>query len=88
MHEVKRASHKYWGVVAMMWSIKDMYAPQIAEDFYFHLLEGTSGKKRLDAAGSAHVLDYSIQRIQEKVGSDTKHSLLTWVLYAHLGIWI
>ena len=76
----------YRGVVATMWSIKDMYAPQIAEDFYSHLLEEMSGEKVLNAAGSARALDYSIRRIQEKVGSDTERDLLTWVPYVHFGI--
>lgn len=58
----------YRGVVATMWSIKNTYAPQIAEGFYSHLLEENSGKTGLDADSSARALDYSVRSIQEKVG--------------------
>jgi len=85
------AGHR--GVVATMWSIEDMaiYAPQITEDFYSHLLDSggtTSGKRGLDAAGSARALDHSVRRrVQENAQrSDTEHDLLTWVRYIHFGI--
>jgi len=79
----------YQGVVATMWSIKDQYAPQIAADFYSHLLEkasGVEGRKQLDVAESASALDHSIQNIRKKFGSDTEDSLLTWVPYVHYGV--
>jgi len=78
----------YRGVVATMWSIKDKHAPQIALDFYSHLLEGSSGEqgeKQLDVAGAAYALDDGIRKIRESVG-DTEDGLLTWVPYVHFGI--
>jgi len=73
--------------MATVWSIKDLYAPQIAEDFYSHLLdtEGTTSGK-IDAASSARALDRSLRKIQEKVRSDTERDFLTWVPYVHVGI--
>jgi len=78
----------YQGVVATMWSIKDQHAPDVATDFYTHLLKGTpctKGKNQLDSTGAAAALDHAISKIQQKLG-DTEDALLTWVPYVHFGI--
>ena len=76
----------YQGVVATMWSIKDKYAPVVAESFYEYLMdkESTPGNPRLDAANAAHALHHAMQGIREQVG-DTEQGLLTWVPYVHFG---
>lgn len=71
-----------------MWSIKDEYGPDVATDFYTHLLKETScpkGKSQLDSSGAAGALDHAMSKIQERLG-DTEEALLTWVPYVHFGI--
>jgi CHAT domain-containing protein len=77
----------YQDVVATMWSIKDQYAPDIAMEFYTHLLEGTPATKegRLDSTGAAGALDHAVGKIRQKLG-DTEEALLIWVPYVHFGI--
>ncbi|KAF9530804.1 CHAT domain-containing protein [Crepidotus variabilis] len=77
----------YQGVTATMWSIKDQYAPKIAEDFYEFLLreKRESGAHRLDSRRAAYALDHATRKIRERLG-DSESALLTWVPYIHLGL--
>ncbi|KAF9524207.1 CHAT domain-containing protein [Crepidotus variabilis] len=77
----------YQGVVATMWSIKDQYAPEVAENFYGYLLQDMKdrGIHRLDSRRAAYALDDATRKIRAKLG-DSEHSLLTWVPYIHLGL--
>ncbi|KAJ3511663.1 hypothetical protein NLJ89_g3965 [Agrocybe chaxingu] len=81
----------YRGVVATMWSIRDKYGPEIASTFYSRLLEegGLSteggGVTNFDGAGAARALDYSVQKIREKLG-DGESDLLAWLPYVHFGV--
>jgi CHAT domain-containing protein len=78
----------YQGVVATMWSIQDKHAPDIAMDFYNHLLERasyTKEKSQLDSTGAAGALDHAVSKIRQRLG-DTEEALLTWVPYVHFGI--
>ncbi|KAF9530802.1 CHAT domain-containing protein [Crepidotus variabilis] len=77
----------YQGVVATMWSIKDQYAPKIAEDFYEFLLreKRESGAHQLDSRRAAYALDDATMKIRERLG-DSESALLTWVPYIHLGL--
>jgi len=76
----------YRGVVATMWSIKDKYAPVVAEGFYQYLVDrgSTPGKLELDTANAAYALHHAMQGIRAQVG-DTERGLLTWVPYVHFG---
>lgn len=78
----------YRGVVATMWTIRDAHGPEIASEFYKHLLEGQMGKvgeTRLESRRAAHALDRSTRGFREEFG-DTEYALLTWVPYVHFGI--
>ncbi|KAF9530112.1 CHAT domain-containing protein [Crepidotus variabilis] len=77
----------YQGVVATMWSINDSHAPQVADDFYGHLLQvkKENGANRLDSRRAAYALDEAMRKIRAKLG-DTEAGLLTWVPYIHLGL--
>ncbi|KAF9530817.1 CHAT domain-containing protein [Crepidotus variabilis] len=77
----------YQGIVATMWSIKDQYAPKIAEDFYEFLLQEKreSGAHRLDSRRAAYALDDATRKIRGRLG-DSESALLTWVPYIHLGL--
>jgi len=73
----------YRGVVATMWSIKDKYAPVVAEGFYKYLTDkGASGGPH--GNGPAHALHHSIQGVRQALG-DTEQGLLIWVPYVHFG---
>jgi len=77
----------YQGVVATMWSIRDKYAPEIAENFYEYLMEKGKDEKntRLKSADAAHALHHTIQCFRRKMG-DREDALLTWVPYVHFGL--
>jgi len=80
----------YRGVVATMWSIEDQYGPQIAEDFYKHLIshhraDDRKSLKGLSSDGAAHALHYAIQQVQKTL-DNSELSLLTWVPYVHFGL--
>ncbi|CAA7269579.1 unnamed protein product [Cyclocybe aegerita] len=81
----------YRGVVATMWSIRDKYGPEIASTFYSRLLEeGESCAEegvvtKIDGAGAARALDFSVQKIREKLG-DGESDLLAWLPYVHFGV--
>ena len=78
----------YRGVIAATWSISDIYASEIAEGFYRHILDAQleeTAEWRLDSTRAAYALDHSIQQIREKLG-DSEEGLLAWVPYVHFGI--
>jgi CHAT domain-containing protein len=78
----------YRGVVSTMWSIKDNYGPDVAEEFYAYLCaqraKAGEGKVGLSCAGAAYALDFATRHIREKV-KDSEEGLLTWVPYVHFG---
>ncbi|TFK16447.1 hypothetical protein FA15DRAFT_690080 [Coprinopsis marcescibilis] len=73
----------YRGVVGTMWSISDTQAPEIAKDFYEHLLAG--GGPGIDASRASYALHHAIQKLRRQSGN-SEHSLLTWVPYVHFGV--
>lgn len=74
----------YRGVVATMWSIKDFYEPQIAEDFYANL---TGQSKSLSSDDAARALHYATQKLRKEIKpEDSDSSLLVWVPYVHFGL--
>jgi CHAT domain-containing protein len=73
----------YRGVVATMWSIKDRYAPEFAEDFYKNLIEGES----FSGEHAAQAIHHAAQNLRQKLAlekSDLERSLLVWVPYVSL----
>ena len=77
----------YQGVVATMWSIKDSYAPKVAEAFYDYLVKKRKNDKNsgLDSTHAAYALHHAMQVIRKDIG-DTEYGLLTWVPYVHFGL--
>ncbi|KDR81163.1 hypothetical protein GALMADRAFT_136203 [Galerina marginata CBS 339.88] len=74
----------YRGVIATMWSIKDLYGPQIAEDFYANL---TSKSKSLSGDDAARALHFATQKLRKQIKpEDGDSSLLVWVPYVHFGL--
>jgi CHAT domain-containing protein len=73
----------YRGVVATMWSIKDQYGPEIAVEFYKHILTSEGGKE-LNSDMAAYALHYATGCIRKKLG-DSESGLLAWVPYVHFG---
>lgn len=76
----------YRGVVATMWSIKDRYAPEFAQDFYKNLIEGEDS---FSGERAAHAIHHAAQNLRQKLAlekSDIEHSLLVWVPYVHFGL--
>ncbi|KAJ3538529.1 hypothetical protein NMY22_g5126 [Coprinellus aureogranulatus] len=79
----------YRGVVATMWSIQDGYAPEVAQDFYEHLLGACNrddrGLVHLDGSNAAYALHYAVQQLRKKMDvSDI--GFLAWVPYVHFGL--
>lgn len=77
----------YRGVVATMWSIKDRYASDVANDFYGELsrINANKGCDVLGAEHAAEALHFAINRLRAELG-DKEDALLTWVPYVHFGI--
>ncbi|KDR69226.1 hypothetical protein GALMADRAFT_104178 [Galerina marginata CBS 339.88] len=76
----------YRGVVATMWSIRDLYAPEVAEYFYSNLLDGL---ETLNGENAARALHDAMQKFRRKLaidGLDLESSLLVWVPYVHFGL--
>ncbi|PVF96602.1 hypothetical protein CPB86DRAFT_816235 [Serendipita vermifera] len=69
----------YRGVVATMWSIQDNLAPEVADEFYRHIM---ADKGRPDSTKAAEALHYSIQRLRKKGGIP----LTSWIPFVHLGL--
>jgi len=72
----------YKGAVATLWSIRDQWAPKVAEGFYRHLLEAGNG--RLRVGNAARALHASIHALRQEVG-DGESGLLTWIPFVHYG---
>jgi CHAT domain-containing protein len=69
----------YRGVIATMWSIQDELAPEIADEFYAHLLkEG----HRPDSRRVAEALHVAVQKLRKK----RQLPLTAWVPFVHLGV--
>jgi CHAT domain-containing protein len=68
----------YRGVVATMWSIEDDLAPEVADEFYHHIMED---KGRPDSRRAAEALHYSIQKLRKK-----GVPLTSWIPFVHLGL--
>ena len=76
----------YRSVVATMWSISDVHAPEVAEIFYKNLLSNISaGSAKLDITKSARSLHTSVQHLRKKLGNSPK-ALRAWIPYIHVGI--
>lgn len=69
----------YRGVVATMWSIRDDLAPEVADEFYRHIL---LAGERPDSRRAAEALYFSVQKLRKKAG----RSLTDWIPFVHLGI--
>jgi CHAT domain-containing protein len=69
----------YRGVVATMWSIQDDLAPEVADQFYAHMMK--DGQEP-DARKAAEALHYSI----EKLRRNKSIPLTVWIPFVHLGI--
>jgi CHAT domain-containing protein len=76
----------YRGVVATMWSIRDRYAPEFAEDFYANLIEGKDSFSGEHAARAIHHATQNLRRKLALEKSDLELSLLVWVPYVHFGL--
>ncbi|KAF9009650.1 hypothetical protein BDQ17DRAFT_1348498 [Cyathus striatus] len=79
----------YTSVVATMWSISDIYAPQIAEEFYSYILqkedESSTENSYPDCTRAAAALHHAIGNFRHLIGDD-EDSLLLWIPYIHVGI--
>jgi len=82
----------YKSVVATMWSISDVHAPEVAEIFYENLLSnisaGSVNTVKLDittSTNSARALHTSVQHLRKKLGNSPK-ALRAWIPYIHVGI--
>ncbi|TFK23356.1 hypothetical protein FA15DRAFT_467127 [Coprinopsis marcescibilis] len=73
----------YRGVVGTMWSISDKQAPEVAKDFYEHLLAGE--RAGIDASRASYALHHAIQKLRRR-SDNSEYSLLTWVPYVHFGV--
>ncbi|CAG8549590.1 13030_t:CDS:2 [Acaulospora colombiana] len=68
----------YRGVVATMWSIQDEIAPEVADEFYGHIVKDG---KRPDSRKAAEALHVSVERLRQK-----NVPLLSWIPFVHLVI--
>jgi CHAT domain-containing protein len=69
----------YRGVVATMWSIQDELAPQVADEFYAHMIR--DGEEP-DSKKAAKALHLSVQKLRK----DRNVPLIQWIPFVHLGI--
>jgi CHAT domain-containing protein len=69
----------YRGVVATMWSIQDELAPEVADEFYAHIMQDV---QRPDSRRSAEALHYSVQKLRKK----RDVPLIDWIPFVHLGV--
>jgi len=76
----------YRSVVATMWSIRDRYASEFAEDFYTTLIEGEESFSGEHAARAIHRATQHLRRKLAHEKSDLELSLLVWVPYVHFGL--
>ncbi|KAF9009688.1 CHAT domain-containing protein [Cyathus striatus] len=79
----------YTSVVATMWSISDIHAPQVSEEFYSYILqkedESSMENSYPDCTRAAAALHHAIGKFRHLIGDD-EDSLLLWVPYIHVGI--
>jgi CHAT domain-containing protein len=69
----------YRSIVATMWSIRDDLAPEVADEFYRHILrEG----RRPDPREAAEALHLAVRKLRKKENV----SFTAWIPYVHLGI--
>lgn len=68
----------YPSVIATMWGIADVDAPEIAQDVYADLLRGGN----MDHTGSSRALHKAMKKLREKVGVD---SFERWAPFVHIG---
>ncbi|KAE9386018.1 hypothetical protein BT96DRAFT_556151 [Gymnopus androsaceus JB14] len=68
----------YRSVIATMWSISDLHAPQVANDVYGFLFKDDKN----DITQAAEALHYAIKNLREK----DKVSFATWVPFIHVGV--
>jgi CHAT domain-containing protein len=69
----------YRSVVATMWSIQDDLAPEVADEFYYHM---TLDKDRPDSRKAAEALHYAVQKLRQKKNIP----FTAWIPFVHLGI--
>jgi CHAT domain-containing protein len=69
----------YRGVVATMWPIRDDLAPEVAGEFYAHIMRGG---KRPDVREAAEALHISVQKLRKR--EDVR--LIDWIPFVHLGV--
>ncbi|PVF92839.1 hypothetical protein CPB86DRAFT_716670, partial [Serendipita vermifera] len=69
----------YKGVVATMWSIQDDLAPEVADEFYHHIMADDG---RPDSRKAAEALHYSIQKLRK----ERSIALTSWIPFVHLGM--
>lgn len=77
----------YRGVIATMWSIRDEYAPRVADLFYKELLacEVRAGGRGMNGMHAAYALHHAIQEFRQSL-PDTDSALLAWIPYVHFGL--
>jgi CHAT domain-containing protein len=69
----------YRSVVATMWSIQDDLAPEVADEFYAHIMQS---EERPDNRKAAEALHLSVQKLRRKPGIP----LTAWIPFVHLGV--
>jgi CHAT domain-containing protein len=69
----------YRGLVATMWSIRDELAPEVANEFYAHIMQEG---KRPDSRKAAEALYVSVQKVRKR--QDVR--LIDWIPFVHLGV--
>ena len=72
----------YRSVIATMWSIKDDYAPLVANEVYSRLVCGSSP----DSTRAAHALHHAVKALRDQLGESTESSFLLWVPFIHVGV--
>jgi CHAT domain-containing protein len=68
----------YRGVVATMWSIQDDLAPEVADEFYRHIMDNEG---RPDNKKAAEALHSAVQKLRER-----DVPLTSWIPFVHLGV--
>jgi CHAT domain-containing protein len=69
----------YRGVMATMWSIQDDLTPEVADEFYCHIMEGG---RRPDNRNAAEALHFAIQKLRKRRGIP----LISWIPFVHVGV--
>ncbi|PVF90814.1 hypothetical protein CPB86DRAFT_720518 [Serendipita vermifera] len=62
-----------------MWSIQDDLAPEVADEFYHHIMADDG---RPDSRKAAEALHYSIQKLRK----ERSIALTSWIPFVHLGM--